>query len=178
MLARRIMHVIAQPCCQRLEGSYNSWYIRSFGLYFFSHQPNNHMNMGRHDDIFINPHIGIPLFQCQQLLPCNGSRFCQTDLSRQDSGERNRVISNTNRHMIITWQAVVVVFQPGMLSFRLHRISSAKLTPGVSSSTFSSSATVAAISQKPTRVPRFTGLTFGPATMRGTYSRVWSVVAV
>ena len=57
-------------------------------------------------------------------------------------------------------------------------ISPAKLTPSVSSSTFSSSATVAAMSQKPILVPRFTDLTLGPATIRGTYYLVWSVVAV
>ena len=49
--------------------------------------------------------------------------------------------------------------------FRLHcpsslRISWAKLTPGVSSSTSSSCATVAAMSAKLFRVPMFTGRTF------------------
>ena len=59
-----------------------------------------------------------------------------------------------------------------------HRISFAKLVPGVSYSTPSSSVTVAAMSAKVARVPRLTGLTFLPSISSGTYSRVWSVVAV
>ena len=68
--------------------------------------------------------------------------------------------------------------------FRCHykhlhqRISRAKLSPGVSSSTPRSSATVAAMSAKHFLVPRFTGFTLLPSTSSGTYSLVWSVVAV
>ena len=73
----------------------------------------------------------------------------------------------------------------GVEFFRFHRkaslayrISRAKLLPGVPKGTFNSSVTVAAMSAKLLRVPRFTGFTCLPSTTRGTYSRVWSVVAV
>ena len=63
--------------------------------------------------------------------------------------------------------------------FRCHyRISFAKLWPGVVYSTPSSSVTVAAISAKLSRVPRSPVLIPLPRISRGTYSRVWSVVAV
>ena len=65
------------------------------------------------------------------------------------------------------------------LNFNLSQIISfAKLLPGVWYSTPSKSVMVAAMSAKLGRVPRLTGFTFGPSTSRGTYSRVWSVVAV
>ena len=64
------------------------------------------------------------------------------------------------------------------LLFYQRRISFAKLSPEVSYSTSNSSVTVAAISAKLLRVPREPGLTCLPSTSSGTYSRVWSVVAV
>ena len=140
--------------------------------------------MIRHDDIFIDMHIRITLYQQEELLLDNLPRFRQCHLSSGGSkpppyfGKTNRFICCANRHIVKSRQTVVIPLQPRMLSIRFHRISPAKLLPSVSSSTSSSSATVAAMSQKPTRVPRFTGLTFGPAMIRGTYSRVWSVVAV
>ena len=61
---------------------------------------------------------------------------------------------------------------------RPYRILSAMLLPGVWKSTPSRSVTVAAIWAKLSRVPRFPGRTALPSTSRGTYSLVWSVVAV
>ena len=67
---------------------------------------------------------------------------------------------------------------PCALSVAFYSISFKKLLPGVSSVTPRASATVAAMSQKPTRVPRAVGLIFLPAARMGIYSLVWSVVAV
>ena len=64
------------------------------------------------------------------------------------------------------------------LSVAFYSISFKKLLPGVSSVTPRASATVAAMSQKPTRVPRAVGLIFLPATRMGVYSLVWTLVAV
>ena len=70
-------------------------------------------------------------------------------------------------------------FQNGSLpSNSVDHSAEAKLRPGVSRGASSSSATVAAMSAKLDLVPKFTGFTRGPRTTRGTYSRVWSVVAV
>ena len=69
-------------------------------------------------------------------------------------------------------------FYPAKFQFMSQTISFAKLFPGVWYSTPSKSVTVAAMSAKLGRVPRLTGFTCGPRTSRGTYSRVWSVVAV
>ena len=177
--------LIQHSCGNRFICAQNCRQVRTLRpLPYVSHQFHNHMNVVRHDDIFINPHIGISLLQRKKLLLCDLSGIRQPDGCRGGSkpppysGQADRFICGTNGHIVVSRQTVIILLQPGMFPFRLHRISSAKLTPGVSSSTLRSSATVAAISQKPTLVPRLTGLTFGPATIRGTYSRVWSVVAV
>ena len=181
----RPKYLIQYSCGNRFICTQNCRQVRTLRpLPYVSHQFHNHMYVIRHNDILIDSHIGISLLQRKKLLLRDLSSIRQHDGCRGGSkpppysGQADRFICGTNGHIVVSRKTVIILLQPGMFPFLLHRISSAKLMPGVSRSTLRSSATVAAISQKPTRVPRFTGLTLGPAMMRGTYSRVWSVVAV
>ena len=80
------------------------------------------MNMGWHDNIFIDPGMGIPVFQGQQLLLRNFSSGGQCDhrvaciAILPYEGQWGRGFFVVDRHIVVPGLAVIVVFQAGMFS--------------------------------------------------------------
>jgi len=123
-LSRCVADTVNFSCCYRLVCTYNIrnriTQLQTFSCF---QKPENNMNMGRHNHIFIHLQIIIALLQCQQLLLCNESLFRQYDLSPfsrgccPDAGQRRSVSRPMNGYEIIPRQTVVIRFQSWIFSF-------------------------------------------------------------
>ena len=122
--ARRSICQIASACRQRLVCTYHI-HQRRVGTCpcCFPCKPDDRMDMVRHDDILVNLNAGIPLFQCKQLLLDNPAKCCQNHnrfgggKTPPYTGQCRHVGLHMNCHIIVSGKAVIVLFQPGMLSF-------------------------------------------------------------